>query len=223
MAQQQQQQHISLVRTTWGIPEFNSSSTWDGVLARLQQLKYSAIEHCIGPFDCFQSDHALAQRLLTKHGLKSIGQLHTCGYPISSRRVADHVNSFSQLISLAKIAGVVFCNSHSGHDSWSLEESLQFFREAEKIAHQAGMVVTHETHRRRALFSPWRSTEIISAMPDLRVTADLSHWVVVAERIFEDQADAEWFVSERVCLCHILLTYSTKTKLHLGGQRRSLW
>lgn len=187
------QQHVSLVRTTWGIPEFSSPSTWDSVLGRLRELQYEAVEHCIGPFDCFQSDRALANKLLTQHGLKSIGQLHTCGYPVSSRKVEDHVKSFSQLLELSKIAGVIFCNSHSGHDSWSLEESLQFFREAEKIAHQAGVVVTHETHRRRALFSPWRSTEIMSALPELRITADLSHWAVVAERIFEDAADAEWF------------------------------
>lgn len=205
---------IALVRTTWGVTEFGSPATWDDVLGRLKGLHYAAIEHCIGPFDSFQADPALGRQLRTKHGLDAIGQLHTCGYPVASRRVEDHVKSFSQLVQLAKAAGVIFANSHSGHDSWSLEESLQFFREANKIAHEAGLLVTHETHRRRALYSPWRSTEIITALPELRITADLSHWAVVSERIFDDPADAEWWpktlslVASRAALIHARVGYA---------------
>ena len=205
---------IALVRTTWGVTDFGSPATWDDVLGRLKGLHYAGIEHCIGPFDSFQADPALGRQLRTKHGLDAIGQLHTCGYPVASRRVDDHVKSFSQLVQLAKAAGVIFANSHSGHDSWSLEESLQFFREANKIAHEAGLLVTHETHRRRALYSPWRSTEIITALPELRITADLSHWAVVSERVFDDPADAEWWpktlslVASRAALIHARVGYA---------------
>lgn len=209
-----QSSNISLVRTSWGVNDLCSTSTWESCFSRLRDLNYSAIEYCIGPFDCFQSDPALARQLRSKYGLSAVGQLHTCGYPISSRRVDDHVKSFSQLVSKAKEAGVEFANSHSGHDSWSLEESIQFFQEAERIAHQADLVVSHETHRRRALYSPWRSTEIITAVPTLRITADLSHWAVVGERIFDDPADAEWWpktlslVASRASLIHARVGYA---------------
>lgn len=32
-----------------------------------------------------------------KHGFEFVGQIHTCGYPVASRKVKDHVESFRQL------------------------------------------------------------------------------------------------------------------------------
>lgn len=76
-------------------------------------------------------------------------------------------------------------NCHSGCDYWTTEESIQFFNlfnhEIEfKYDHKFDFY--HETHRGRILYSPWSALPILEAFPDLKLTADLSHWVVVAER-----------------------------------------
>lgn len=39
----------------------------------------------------------------------------------------------------------------------------------------------HETHRKRWLHSPWVTRDFLPRHPELKVVADLSHWVCVAE------------------------------------------
>ncbi|RCA01028.1 sugar phosphate isomerase/epimerase, partial [Klebsiella pneumoniae] len=36
---------------------------------------------------------------------------------------------------------------------------------------------------------PWLTLEIIQQLPQLRFTADISHWVVVSERLLDDPSD----------------------------------
>jgi len=87
--------------------------------------------------------------------------------------------------------GCVFVNAHSGHDSWTLEQCVEFYQAAEKVEKEEGILISHETHRRRALYQPWRTYEILQRVPTLKLTADLSHWVCVCERLFHDKYD-DW-------------------------------
>ncbi|MCX3880327.1 hypothetical protein NAH03_22905, partial [Stenotrophomonas maltophilia] len=43
--------------------------------------------------------------------------------------------------------------------------------------------------RATSLYSPWLTLEIIQQLPQLRFTADISHWVVVSERLLDDPSD----------------------------------
>ncbi len=45
--------------------------------------------------------------------------------------------------------------------------------------------ISHETHRGRSLGSPWMAGEVVSALPTLPLTADLSHWTVASERLLQ--------------------------------------
>jgi len=45
------------------------------------------------------------------------------------------------------------------------------------------MGVMLETHRSRSLFDPWRLPLRLQRFPRLRLTADLSHWCAVTERL----------------------------------------
>ena len=47
--------------------------------------------------------------------------------------------------------------------------------------------VSLETHRSRSLFNPWAIEDILKAHPTLRLTADVSHWCVVAERLMSPE------------------------------------
>jgi hypothetical protein len=81
----------------------------------------------------------------------------------------------------AKSLGAVLINSHSGKDSWSQGESENFFAAAIEYEKELGIPICHETHRGRILYSPWVAREIIPKFPQLKLNADLSHWVNVAE------------------------------------------
>ena len=59
------------------------------------------------------------------------------------------------------------------------EEQLHFFRQALDAERSAGVPVGHETHRRRAMFTPWTTAQLLSDLPELKITADFSHWCCV--------------------------------------------
>ncbi|MGC5340916.1 sugar phosphate isomerase/epimerase, partial [Escherichia coli] len=55
-----------------------------------------------------------------------------------------------------------------------------------------------ETHRASSLYSPWLTLDIVRQLPRLRYTADISHWVVVCERLLDDPLDDLTLFLERV-------------------------
>ena len=77
-------------------------------------------------------------------------------------------------------------NCHSGRDCWSMEESCRFFKLMEQVQKQSKYTILHETHRGRILYSPWTSLQILEKFPFIELTADLSHWVLVAERHLDE-------------------------------------
>ena len=74
-------------------------------------------------------------------------------------------------------------NLITGSDSWCLDEQHDFLEQAICLSRQASCPVSFETHRSRSLFNPWLIPELLRAHPQLRLTADLSHWCVVSERL----------------------------------------
>ncbi|HQS59157.1 MAG TPA: hypothetical protein PLU16_11810 [Gallionellaceae bacterium] len=71
---------------------------------------------------------------------------------------------------------------------------MRFFGETQELAARLGISCSFETHRSRSLFNPWSTLAILERLPDLRLTCDFSHWVVVMER----QLDEEWDVVREV-------------------------
>lgn len=83
-------------------------------------------------------------------------------------------------------------NAHSGMDSWSPAVGQAFFTRVLALeVSYPGLLVCHETHRGRILYNPWATRDMCRAFPSLKLTADLSHFCVVAERVFAAD-DADW-------------------------------
>lgn len=91
---------------------------------------------------------------------------------------------------------------HSGRDSMSQDEGCRFYEHALKLEADLGIPVLHETHRGRALFTPWTTAFYLKAFPNLRIVADLSHWVNVCERLPDDQQEALELVHQRTGHIH---------------------
>lgn len=104
---------------------------------------------------------------------------------------------------------VAHVNVHGGCDTWDEATARGFLAEASGLAaeflekcpsvgaaHRArdavGSAPAHprgvsfETHRGRCLFSPWATLRYLERVEPLRLTADVSHWHVVAERLLDD-------------------------------------
>ncbi len=79
-------------------------------------------------------------------------------------------------------------NVHAGKDWWSLEQGIEFFSQAVRLSSPAP--VYFETHRGRLLHQPSSAKALLEAVPELRITADFSHWTCVCESMLGDQKAA---------------------------------
>jgi hypothetical protein len=77
----------------------------------------------------------------------------------------------------------LFINSHTGRDYFTLDEQLQVLDIAFNFSAKNGIAVYHETHRGRMFFSPGNAAALFHSRPDVKITADLSHWVCVSENL----------------------------------------
>jgi sugar phosphate isomerase/epimerase len=102
----------------------------------------------------------------------------------------EHLRSLEARYLRAVELQPLFVNSHTGKDFFSLADSLRIFEAGEKLVSEYGVPLLHETHRGRALFSAPATLEYLRQLPDLRLTADFSHWVCVHESDLSDQPAA---------------------------------
>jgi hypothetical protein len=108
--------------------------------------------------------------------------------PASSVPFAMHLEDVRIQVARAAQAEALFCTCLVGSDSWPLAKAVDFYGRALELGHQLGATLTFETHRSRPTFHPWATTELLRALPELRLTCDFSHWCVVCERLPDEEA-----------------------------------
>ncbi len=101
----------------------------------------------------------------------------------------EHLQDLDRKLDWASELAPRFVNVLAGNDRWSLAQQVDFFGRALELATRHGQFCSFETHRARSLYSPWVTLDLIRQLPDLRFTSDISHWVVVCERLLDDPAD----------------------------------
>lgn len=135
------------------------------------------------------------------------------------RTVDEHFAEFcAQIESTVKEFDPCQINCHSGMDSWSYAESLEFFTRATEYTASLGLPVYHETHRGRCLYNPWVTRDLVRALPDLRLTADYSHWVNVCERLIDTEQEILEIIAPRVGHIHSRVGFEQVRPHASGGQ-----
>ena len=102
--------------------------------------------------------------------------------PDPGTTVEQHLDTFREILDHCLSMKPLRITSMAGNDLWPIDESIRFFKEAMKIADDAGTEVSFETHRGRSTVHPLTTAAIIEAIPDIPLTCDFSHWCVVTER-----------------------------------------
>jgi sugar phosphate isomerase/epimerase len=128
---------------------------------------------------------------LSAHELDYIATVFTGGdvVPNQSWSIQQHLDRLADALDHAQVLRPRFLNLLAGNDRWPMSQQVDFFGRAQALADAAGMVCSFETHRASSLYSPWVTLELIAQLPQLRFTADISHWVVVCERLLNDPQD----------------------------------
>jgi hypothetical protein len=145
-------------------------------MERIASAGYAGIESPMPAED--QED--LFRELLSKYKLEYIAQIITLG---------DHSSSFADQARRAAGFHPVKIVSQSAKDSMSYDSQMEFFSQAALVEQEIGIAVAHETHRGRALFTPWNTSRLLREMEGLKLNADLSHWCCVCESLLEDRED----------------------------------
>ena len=160
----------------------------------IRESGYAGIESGLG----FISDPDSFRSGLKQFGLEFIGQVHTGGFT-KGHSVAEHLSSLEAGVRKLLPLEPVLINIHSGEDTWPLDAMHQYFRGAEQLEKTFSVPFAHETHRGRCLFHPAVARILIDEHPEIKVIADLSHWVCVCERLLGDQAETLARLAERPC------------------------
>lgn len=121
-------------------------------------------------------------RLLDEYDLLMVSHQHQA----SGSNIDEFCKSFEYYLSLSLESDPILINSHSGRDFFTLEQQLRIIDIAENFSVKNNIRVAHETHRGRIGFGPTNSRELFRLRPNMKITADFSHWVCVTESYLEN-------------------------------------
>ncbi|HTY37169.1 MAG TPA: TIM barrel protein [Bacteroidota bacterium] len=185
--------NLSIFRHLWGITE-----PWETLFPKIASLNFQGIEHILPD----EQDKERFRRLLDLHGFKYIAQIVTNGSTVD-----DHLSSFRHNVERAAELHPLKINCHSGCDWFSPEQSKKYFGEALAFEAKIGIPVAHETHRGRILYNPWTTESLLKQYPELKLSCDLSHWVVISERLLDTEREIIALSAEHCIHIHARVGY----------------
>ena len=78
-------------------------------------------------------------------------------------------------------------NSHTGSDFLSFEQNMAFISAANKLSIASNIPIYHETHRGRFSYSLPETNKYLEKNSNLKLTLDISHWMVVHESLLKNR------------------------------------
>ena len=173
---------LELVRSVWGIEgdiyeffknERKEGKPWEGIEAAWN--------------NCSEEQKDQINRAKKDFNLKFYGLMFSDDHLKRLESVEEHVKEFKrQAMNLLEL-NPIHITSHSGHDQWSDEQSIEFFKQVLEFQSTLKIPIYHETHRGRILFHPKITKKLLEIHPNLLLTCDISHWVVVCQRLIMDE------------------------------------
>ena len=192
---------IKWLCTLWGM----NKPTLDDNLKAIKDAGFEGVEMIV-PDD--STGRKRLGVLLNENGLDLVAQVR-----------AEGVNADAQIASLKKGLGEVavlnplLANVHCGKDFWPFQENRRVIASAQGFATERGIKVLHETHRGRATFCTTAAMDIVEAEPEIRFTADFSHWCCVHNSLLQDQREAVNRVIERAGYIHARVGCATSPQI----------
>jgi hypothetical protein len=163
---------VSYIKALWGMPGPLADS-----IRQIAEAGYTGVE---APLPAPEQEQQFRE-LLERYRLDYIAMVFSGG-----KDASEHIHSIEQQVERARGFSPLLINSHSARDVMSFEEQLRFFARALELEQQLGIAIGHETHRGRAMFTPWATSRLLQELPELKLVADFSHWVCVCESLLPD-------------------------------------
>ena len=183
---------LKILATNWGF-----HGTMDEYLSKVKTEGYDGIE-IWWPMEKKQQDELFIG--LKKYQLE-VGFL--CAGSQSNWQ--EHLILFKDMTTAAATntsQRPLYINCHSGRDYFSFEQNKSFIDHTIELSKKTGIIICHETHRSRILYTAPVARQFIEKIPELRVTFDVSHWCNVHESLLQDQQETINLTLERVDHIH---------------------
>lgn len=141
---------------------------------------------------------------LAEAGLHLVVELLSGGDYVPSLEASppQHLAELEQQLPEALALSPLRLTVLTGSDSWPWPTQKRFWQEALELTGHCPRPISFETHRSRSFYSPWTIAPFLEAFPALRLTADLSHWCTVAERLMTPELEPVGAIAARVDHIH---------------------
>lgn len=177
---------LKIFKAAWGMP-----GSLPHIIEQVGMAGYDGIELPV-------PDYPLAEfrQLLADHKLR----YNTMLFPATPEQLKEGAQKALELDPLRIVV-------HAGRDAMTPAQGCDFFEKALALQDELGVQFAFETHRGKLLYSPWNALFYLKEFPELRLTADFSHWVCVCERLPDDQAEALALAARRAIHLHTRVGY----------------
>jgi sugar phosphate isomerase/epimerase len=169
---------VLLLAPQWGLEHL----PFEDFFLKIKESGFDGVDTWV-PEDPNERKHFI--RLLQRHDIPVVAHQHQA----KGNNIKEFCRSFKDYLNLAMESNPILINSHSGRDYFTVDEQLKVIDTAGEFSAKHNIRVVHETHRGRLAYSPYNAKQLFDRRPDMRVTADFSHWVCVTESYLEHCAD----------------------------------
>ena len=167
------QEKVLFFQTDWG-----NQLSWDAFCERAKTAGYDGIEVWM-PSD--PDGQEMLKTALKKHGLL-VNFLHGTNKGLSFQ---ESLENYKKGLEALMPWNPFLINCHTGSDFFTTEENKAFIDAANTISARYNIPVYHETHRGRFSYNLPDTNKYLALIPDLKLTLDISHWMVVHESLLE--------------------------------------
>lgn len=166
---------LLILCTRWGLVDMPLEDFFSKVI----DAGYDGMDTWV-PEDAIERKEFL--RLLHKYSFPIVcHEFHAKGSDIK-----EFCRSYEYYLNLSMECNPLLINSHSGKDYFTTDEQLKVIDTAQEFSIKKNITIAHETHRGRIGFSPYNAMDLFSLRPEMKITADFSHWVCVTESYLEN-------------------------------------
>lgn len=189
---------VLLFRSLWGF-----GGTLDQAINQAQVDGFNGLEVNLNHPALNRRVHEVSE-LLQSAALELVIELVSGGDYVPPLELSwqQHLNDLDRQLAQAEQLRPLRINLIAGSDSWNAETQDCFLAALLDRIDQCGCPVSMETHRSRSLFNPWTIAAVLHKHPRLRLTADISHWCAVSERLMTPELEPIQAITDRVDHIH---------------------
>jgi sugar phosphate isomerase/epimerase len=166
------------------VPDYTEriEGSLEAVFERIKTAGYDGVEMGV-PFDDKQK--AILVNLLKEYQLGLIA----LQWAANGSTLNKYLASFEAHIRSANDVNPLFINSHTGADYFPYSDNSMIIRKAFELSKRLDVKIVHETHRGKFSFHAASIQKYLNEYPELRLTADFSHWCNVSESYLLNQKE----------------------------------